>query len=64
MKLKSYRIKAKKTQAAAAHELGVTKQHYEKVENKKLPAGRKLGWRIVAWSNGEVSLEEVCSSEA
>lgn len=62
MNLRSYLSKIGKTQVQAARELGVTAKHFGTIVNG-YPAGRKLGYRIEAWSNGDVAADEVMNPE-
>jgi len=60
MKLKEYLQTINKSQTEAAKELNVTRQYLGLICNGK-PAGRKLGLRIEGWSDGKVTIREVCS---
>lgn len=60
MKLKEYLQIINKSQAEAAKELNVTRQHLGLICNGK-PAGRKLGLKIEVWSGGRVTIREVCA---
>ena len=59
MKLKEYRKSKGKTQAECAKELGVTRQYWSDLERGVFEPGRKLAMKIVAWSEGVVSLEDL-----
>ena len=60
MKLKDYLELKRITDREASTQLGITREYLNMVKNGR-PAGRKLALRVVAWSKGAVTLEELLS---